>query len=89
MSTLRVHRVKGKEVIKVYRLIPYGELLEVLREDGMAFLEDGARELKRGTVWRAARRLSEMLGKRVRVERAALRFEDGSYIEGWNFVREE
>jgi len=39
VSTLRVHRVKGKEVIKVYRLIPYGELLEVLREDGMAFLE--------------------------------------------------
>jgi hypothetical protein len=90
MSTgLRVHRVKekGKEVIRRYRLIPYEELAAVLRADDEAFLENGEGEykLKRGTIWRAARRLSEMIGKPVRAERAFLRFEDGTVIEGYSF----
>jgi hypothetical protein len=83
---LRVHRVEGREVMKVYRLIPYDELAEVLRSDGAAFLESGEEcRLKRGTVWRAARRLSELVGKTVRAERALLRFPEGEIVEGYIF----
>ena len=85
---MKVHSVKGKEVIKAYRLIPYDELTEVLKRDEIAFLEDSGQELKRGTVWRAARRLSETLGRRVVAERAYLRLEDGTYIPGYCFYLE-
>jgi hypothetical protein len=87
----KVHKVKGSnvEVIKRYRIIPYQELVAVLRDDGEAFLEDSDRELKRGTVWRAARRLSQLVGRRVRASKALLRFPDGTLIEGWSFSVEE
>jgi len=83
-----VLEVKGREVIRAYRLIPYSELADVLRRDEIAFLEDSEQELKRGTVWRAARRLSEILGRRVVAERAYLRLEDGTYIPGYSFYLE-
>jgi hypothetical protein len=88
---LKVHKVKGSnvEVIKRYRIIPYQELVAVLKDDGEAFLEDSDRELKRGTVWKAARRLSQLVGRRVRAGRAFLRFPDGTLIEGWSFSVEE
>ncbi len=82
-----MHSVKGKEVVKRYRVIPYDELADVLRREDEAFLEDGEGELrlKRGTVWKAARRLSELVGMPVRAERAFLRFEGGSVVEGYSF----
>jgi hypothetical protein len=86
--TVKVHRTKGKEVIRRYKIIPYEELVEVLRKDDEAFLEDSEEELKRGTVWKAARRLSEVLGRRVVAGRAYLRLEDGTYIPGYCFYLE-
>ncbi|MEM2946560.1 MAG: hypothetical protein QXI87_09510 [Thermoproteota archaeon] len=89
MST-KVHRVKGLTVVKRYRILPYHELVEILREDGEAFFEDSREQpLKRQTVWKAARKLSELVGRKVRAERALLRFEDGSSIEGYSFSVEE
>jgi hypothetical protein len=86
----RVHRTKDKIVVKRYRIIPYNELVEILKEDGEAFFEDSLEQpLKRGTVWRAARRLSEMVGKKVRADRALLRVGDESAIEGYSFSVEE
>lgn len=87
----RVYSVKGKNVVRRYRVIPYDELVDVLRRDDEAFLEDGEGELKlkRGTVWRAARRLSELVGKPVRAERAFLRLEDGSVVAGYSFSLEK
>jgi hypothetical protein len=82
---MRVHRAKDKEIVKAYRLIPYGELADVLRRDEVAFLEDSEGELRRGTIWKAARRLSEIIGRRVAAERAYLRLEDGTYIPGYSF----
>lgn len=83
---MKVYRTKGvAEVIKRYRIIPYQELVKVLSDDGEAFLEDSGRELRRGTVWKAARRLSQLLGRPVRAGRAFLRFDDGTLIEGWSF----
>jgi len=88
---LRVYSVKGKEVVRRYRVIPYDELVDVLRRDDEAFLEEGEGELKlkRGTVWKAARRLSELVGKPVRAERAFLRFPDGSVVAGYSFSVEK
>jgi hypothetical protein len=85
--SLRVHRTKGKEVIRGYKIIPYEELAEVLRKDDEAFLEDdkGELKLKRGTVWKAARKLSEMVGQPVKCERAYLRFKDDTTIPGYAF----
>jgi hypothetical protein len=82
---LKVHRTRGKEIIKAYRIIPYPELVKVLEDDGIAFLEDGERQLKRGTVWKAARRLTEIMGKPVKAEHAYLRFTDGTYLAGYSF----
>jgi hypothetical protein len=84
---LKVHRTRGKEVIRRYKIIPYEELAEVLRKDDQAFLEDGESELKlkRGTVWKAARKLSEIVGRPVKCERAYLRFRDGTTIPGYSF----
>ena len=83
----RVHRVKGN-VIPRYRIIPYKELAQILREDGEAFFEDSHKQsLKRQTVWRAAQRLSEMVGKKVKAERALLRTQTGE-LEGYSFSLE-
>jgi hypothetical protein len=83
-----VLEAKGREIIKAYRLIPYSELVDVLRRDEIAFLEDSEVKLRRGTIWAAARRLSEILGRRVVAERAYLRLEDGTYIPGYSFYLE-
>ena len=82
----RVHRVKGKTVVRTYRILPYSELEEILREDGAAFFEDTKEQrLKRGTIWKAARRLSEKLGKKVQTDRVVLRLENGDGLEGYLF----
>jgi len=81
----RVHRVKGKTVIRHYRIIPYAELVEILREDGEAFFEDSPEEpLKRQTIWKASRKLSAMVGKKVVANRALLRVQ-GRELEGYSF----
>jgi hypothetical protein len=87
MSKRRVHHVKDKkQVVRRYRTIPYGELVEILGKGDEAFFEDSSEQpLKRQTVWKAARRLSELVGKRVVAERALLRVQDGEAIEGYAF----
>jgi len=65
-------------------MIPYPDLVKVLKKDDEAFLEDDG-DLKRGTIWRAARRLSELVGCPVRAERAVLRFPNGKEVQGYSF----
>ncbi|GAI50542.1 unnamed protein product, partial [marine sediment metagenome] len=67
MSNSRVHRIEdNKNVIKRYRIIPYSELVPILKKDDLVFLEDDPNDrLKPGTVWKAARRLSVLVGRRV------------------------
>lgn len=90
----KVHRVKGREVIPRYRLIPYEELVDVLKDDGAAFLEDDAdKPLKRGTIWKAARKLSEMTKKKVVYKKVLMRLERNSELvadalEGYLFSLE-
>jgi len=91
MSIRKVHRVKDrKRLIRHYRIIPYSELVDVLREDGVAFFEDSTEEpLKRQTVHKAARKLSEMLGKKVVAEKKILRLDNGESMEGYSFSVKE
>ena len=91
-----VHRVKDKtDLIRHYRIIPYAELTEVLKQDGCAFLEDDRKDpLKRQTIWKASRRLSEMLGEKVVAKRTFLQLRRGNEIiaqamEGYLFSVEE
>jgi len=57
-----------------FRILPYEELAEVLRGDGTAFFEDDPDEpLKRGTVWKAAKKLSRMVGRKVVYKAVTLR----------------
>jgi hypothetical protein len=67
----------------LYRKIPYADLLVLLRRDEAAFLEhpEGSR-LKRQTVHRASRSLSESLGKTVVYCEAVMQVGDGG-IEGF------
>jgi len=90
ISMSKVHRVKDKKaVIKHYKIIPYSELVEVLKEDGQAFFEDSQEEpLKRGTIWRAARRLSELMEKKVVAKKALYRLDNGECLEGYCFYVE-
>ena len=81
----KVHRVKNN-VIKHYRIIPYSELADVLKADGEAFLQTTPEvPLKRSTIWKAARRLSQMIGKTVRYDRALLRVDGVDVLEGYSF----
>ena len=92
----KVYRTKGKDVVKRCRVIPYAELAEVLKKDDEAFLEDveeGSKEqLKRATIYKAARRLSVLVGRPVRVERAFFRIVQGpekTAIPGYSFSLEK
>lgn len=82
-----VHRTKNrKPIIRHYRFIPYGELAEVLKGDGEVFLEG---PIKRQTAWKAARKLSQMIGKKVKMTRALLRVKPDISLEGYAFYLEE
>jgi len=87
----RVHRVKDKKLlIRRYKIIPYSELVDVLREDGVAFFEDSSEQpLKRQTVHKAARKLCEMLGKKVVAEKTFMRLKNGESMEGYSFLVKE
>lgn len=92
MSNTKVHKIQNKEnLTKVrYRLIPYEELAELLRKDEEAFLEsDEDRPLKRQTIKYAAKKLSQMIGKKVQYDRAVLRIDDLTILEGYSFSVEE
>lgn len=79
----RVHPVNGSLVHKLYRKIPYDDLKVLLRKDEIAFIEhpDGEK-LKRQTIHRAARVLSEALGKKVSYSEAIMQVA-GRNIEGY------
>jgi site-specific recombinase XerD len=83
----RLHRVNDKNrLVRRYKIIPYSELVEILKEDGQAFFENSRKQpLKRQTVWKAAKRVSEMVGKKVDVKPALLRLESGESMEGYSF----
>jgi hypothetical protein len=76
-------------------------LVEILKKDDEAFLEDAEEnskeKLKRATIYKAARRLSELVGHPVRAERAFFRIlPDGPHalsqetvIPGYRFLLEK
>ena len=90
-----VHRVKdANNIITAHRFIPYDEMANILKEDGTAFLEqDNDRPLKRQTMHKAAKKLSEMVGKKISYKRAFLRVGEendpkATYYEGYYFLVE-
>ena len=88
----KIHRTKNGNLIKTYRMIPYEDFSEVLKQDGEAFLEDPEQgPLKRQTVWKAAKKLSKMVGKKVRFDRALFQLDDEeeTRLEGYAFSVEE
>jgi len=89
----RVHRIKGQgSLIKhtKYRFIPYEELADVLKNDGEAFLEDNdERPLKRQTLKYAVKKLSEMVGRKVKYDRALLKLDEDKSLEGYSLSVEE
>jgi len=90
-ASARVHHVKNrKRLVRRYRIIPYDELVEILKKDGAAFFEDTKEQpLKRQTVWKAARKLSEMVNKHVVAERTILQLKNGKSLEGYSFCVSE
>jgi len=82
----RLHRVGDMKPVKSYRLLPYSEIVEILREDGTAFFEDSREQpLKRGTIWKAARNLSEMMKEPVTAQRVVMRLKSGADMAGYLF----
>ena len=71
MDRLKVRRVHESDaIIKSWRVIPYPELIQVLKEDGMAFVED----INRKTAWGASRRLTALMKNPVTAEVAFFQF---------------
>jgi len=88
----KVHRTLNRETIKHIKsvTIPYDEIIDVLKQDGEAFLEtDEEHPLKIQTVWKAAKRLSSALGKKVRYDRALFRIDEVDALEGYSFSIEQ
>ncbi len=87
MLNSKVHSVKNsKDVIKHYRIIPYKDLVPLLKKGELSFLEDDASEpFKRSTIWRAARRLSELVGQKVVANKALYRINEKIVLEGYLF----
>ena len=88
---MSIHRTKNKENKKIIkhittRFIPYEDLVEVLSEDGEAFLEG---PFKRQTIWSAAKKLTVLVGKKVRYDRALLDVEGVAKLEGYSISLEE
>lgn len=88
---MSIHRTKNQENHKLIkhittRFIPYEDLVEVLSDDGEAFLEG---PFKRQTIWYAAKKLSKMMGKKVRYDRALLKIEGVATLAGYSFALEE
>jgi len=86
MSNSKVHQIEdNKNIIKRYRIIPYDDLVSLLKKGDLAFLEDDPDEpLKPGTVWKAARRLSELVGQKVTASRVIYTVKNIS-LEGYLF----
>ena len=89
MSNSKVHQIKdNKNITKRYRIIPYNDLVPLLKKGDSAFLEDDQDEpLNRGTVWKAARRLSELVGQKVVASRVIYTVKEIS-LEGYLFEAE-
>lgn len=82
----RLHKVQGKVVLKRYRILPYDEIVSALRKDGAIFFEDSKEQrLRRGTIWKATKKLTEMLGKPVVAQKGLLQTNQGLALEGYLF----
>lgn len=83
----KVHRVEDRNsVIRRYRLIPYDELRDILREGETAFLEDSSKQkLNRQTIWKATKKLTGLVGKPVVAEKGFLKLEGGANLPGYLF----
>jgi len=91
VSNTSTHRTKNRKNTKLIkhittRYIPYEDLVEILSEDGEAFLEG---PFKRQTIWSAAKKLTVLVGKKVRYDRALLDVEGVAKLEGYSFSLEE
>lgn len=87
MPNNKVYQVKNKNsIVKRYRIIPYEELIQLLKNDEVVFFEDSKEQpLNRSTIWKAARKLSQMIGGKVVAQRALYRLADGVVLEGYLF----
>jgi len=83
----KVHRVEDrKNTIKRCRVIPYSDLVPLLKKGDLAFLEDDPDEpIKTGTVWKATRRLSELVGRKVVASWVIYRVNEDVSLEGYLF----
>lgn len=87
---LKAIDVKGKNsIITSYRVVPYPEIEQILRNDGEAFVEG----INRKTAWAAAKILSKKVGFTVKAEKRVLLTGKGKRegefegMEGYIFVK--
>jgi hypothetical protein len=86
----RLHKVKDNNVLARYRLFPYDEMVARLKKDGAIFFEDSKEQpLRPGTVWKASRKLTAMMGKPVAAQKGLLKLETGANLEGYLFSVKE
>jgi len=84
----RVHRVTDKSVVtRSFRILDYREIAAILRTGDTAFFENTKElPLKRQTMWKAAKRLSVMVGKKVSATRGAIKLNgDAGAMDGYLF----
>jgi hypothetical protein len=85
----RLHRIEKNNALRTYRLFPYDEIVKALKEDGKIFFANSkGRPLKAGTVWKASKTLSRMMGKKVTVKSGVYKLKDKTSLEGYIFILE-
>lgn len=84
----RVHRVAdGSKFVSHWKIFDYDEIAAILRTGDTAFFEETKEQpLKRQTIWKASRKLSGMLGKKVKAVYGSIKLNgDTSDMMGYLF----
>lgn len=84
----KIHRVTDKkQFVRTYKILPYDEIAQILKVPGETVFFENSKEqpLKRQTMWKAARRLSKIVGKEVVAQRGVLKLNHEEGAEGYLF----
>lgn len=88
MFESRIHRITDKsKVIRHFKILPYNEIAQILKTPGETVFFENSKEqpLKRQTMWKAAKKLTVMVGKKVVAQRGALKLNDEQALQGYLF----
>lgn len=88
MPKNKIHRVTdSSSFTRHYRKFDYEEIARILRTGDTAFFESTEKQpLKRQTAWKAAKKLSKMVGKKVSAVNGDIKVNGNEALKGYLFI---